>query len=393
MKKPTSELDKATGPLVGIRVVDLTINVLGPVSTQILGDMGADVIKVESPSGDDMRKVGPAPSEGMGAFFRNMNRNKRSVVLDLKKPADRATLMSLVQTADVFVHSMRPSAAKRLGISYRELGKENPRLVYASAGGYRNDSSRRDWPAFDDVIQAASGIAAMNVVDGAPRYFPTIICDKLCGYILASSIGMALFARDRTGLGQEVHVAMMDAMVGFNMIEHLWGGVIDRPDLGFGYSRMLTPHRRPYKTSDGYISLLAVTDDQWSRLFAAMERPELAKDPRFLHLEDRVRNIDELYGIVVETIKTRSTAEWQERLNIADIPNGPVHDFKAIFANEYLEEGNFFRRLDDPAAGRTVSMAPLASFSRTAASLHRKPPRLGEHTEEILKELATRAGG
>lgn len=181
----------------------------------------------------------------------------------------------------------------------------------------------------------------MNVVDGMPRYFPTIICDKLCGYILASSIGMALFARERTGLGQEVHVAMMDAMVGFNMIEHLWGGVIDRPDLGLGYSRMLTPHRRPYKTSDGYISLLAVTDDQWRRLFTAMERSELAHDPRFLHLEDRVRHIDELYGIVVETIKTRTTAEWQERLNIADIPNGPVNDFQSIFTNEYLEEETF----------------------------------------------------
>lgn len=392
MNKPASELDKATGPLAGVRVIDLTINVLGPVSTQILGDMGADVIKVETPNGDDMRKVGPVPSEGMGGFFLNMNRNKRSIVLDLKKSADRATLMSLVKTADVFVHSMRLSAAERLGISYGELGKENSRLVYASAGGYRNDSSRRDWPAFDDVIQAASGIAAMNVVDGMPRYFPTIICDKLCGYILASSIGMALFARERTGIGQEVHVAMMDAMVGFNMIEHLWGGVIDRPDLGLGYSRMLTPHRRPYKTSDGYISLLAVTDDQWSRLFTAMERPELAKDPRFLHLEDRVRNIDELYGIVVETIKTRPTAEWQQRLNIADIPNGPVNDFQSIFTNEYLAEGNFFRRLDHPAAGRTVSMAPLASFSKTAASLHRKPPCLGEHTEEILNELATRTG-
>lgn len=382
-----SELDKPTGPLAGIRVIDLTINVLGPVATQILGDMGADVIKIESPGGDDMRKVGPAPSEGMGALFLNMNRNKRSVVLDLKRPETRATLLSLVQTADVFIHSMRPSAADRLGIGYQELAGHNPRLIYASAGGYRNNSSRRNWPAFDDVIQAASGIAAMNIVNGAPRYFPTIICDKLCGYILASSVGMALYARERTGLGQEVHVAMMDAMVGFNLIEHLWGGVLDRPDLGLGYSRMLTPHRRPYKTRDGYISVLAVTDDQWSRLFGALGRPDLIGDSRFAYLEDRVRNIDELYSLVVEAMETRTTVEWQERLTAADIPNGPVHDFQAIIGNDYLQEGNFFRRLDDPTEGRIVSMAPFARFSRTAASLHRRPPRLGEHTEEILNEL------
>jgi len=386
-----SGLDQPTGPLAGIRVIDLTINVLGPVSTQILGDMGADVIKVEAPAGDDMRRIGPARSEGMGAFFLNMNRNKRSIVLDLKQAASRATLLSLVETADVFVHSMRPSAVERLGISYSELSRRNKRLVYASAGGYRNDSSRRDWPAFDDVIQATSGIAAMNRLGGEPRYFPTVVCDKLCGYILASSVGMALYARERTGLGQEVHVAMMDAMVGFNMIEHLWGGVLDEPDLGIGYSRMLTPHRRPYKTSDGYIALLAVTNEQWQRLFVAIERPELAGDPRFARMEARVKNIDELYSVVVKAMEGRTTDDWLARLTAADIPNGPVEDFQAVFRDEYLRESRFFRRMEHPTEGRIVSMAPLANFSGTAASVHRFPPRLGEHTDEILSELATSA--
>ena len=381
-------LDQPTGPLAGVRVIDLTINVLGPVSTQILGDMGADVIKVEAPGGDDMRRIGPARNEGMGAFFLNMNRNKRSIVLDLKQPASRATLLGLVETADVFVHSMRPSAVERLGIDYRELSGRNPRLVYASAGGYRNTSSRRDWPAFDDVIQATSGIAAMNSLGGEPRYFPTVVCDKLCGYILASSVGMALYARERTGVGQEVHVAMMDAMVGFNMIEHLWGGVLDEPELGIGYSRMLTPHRRPYKTSDGYISVLAVTDEQWQRLFVAIDRPELAEDPRFARMKARVSNIDELYGIVVKAMEGRTTSDWLERLTEADIPNGPVEDFQAVFRDEYLKESGFFRRLEHPTEGRIVTMASLANFSGTAASVHRLPPRLGEHTDEILSELA-----
>ena len=386
-----SGLDRPTGPLAGIRVIDLTINVLGPVSTQILGDMGADVIKVEAPGGDDMRRIGPARNEGMGAFFLNMNRNKRSIVLDLKQPASRAALLGLVETADVFVHSMRPSAVERLGFSYSELSQRNKRLVYASAGGYRNDSSRRDWPAFDDVIQATSGIAAMNRLSGEPRYFPTVVCDKLCGYILASSVGMALYARERTGLGQEVHVAMMDAMVGFNMIEHLWGGVLDEPDLGIGYSRMLTPHRRPYKTSDGYIALLAVTNEQWQRLFVAIERPELAADPRFARMEARVKNIDELYGIVVKAMEGRTTDDWLARLTAADIPNGPVEDFQAVFRDNYLRESRFFRRMEHPTEGRVVSMAALANFSGTAASVHRFPPRLGEHTDEILSELATSA--
>jgi len=368
-------------------VIDQTINVLGPVCTQILGDMGADVIKVEAPHGDDMRRIGPSRNEGMSAFFLNMNRNKRSIVLDLKQPSDRSTLFNLVETADVFVHSMRPSAVQRLQMDYGKLSQHNPRLVYASAGGYRKDSSRRDWPAFDDVIQAASGLAAMNRLDGQPRYLPTVVCDKLCGYILASSVGMALYARERSGVGQEVHVAMMDAMVGFNMIEHLWGGVLDQPELGIGYSRLMTPHRRPYKTKDSHISLLAVTNEQWRRLFLAIGRPDLAEDPRFARLEARVMNIDELYGIISETMETRTTEVWLERLTAADVPNGPVEDFQAVFRNEYLAESRFFRRLEHPTEGKIVSMAPLASFSKTAASVHRFPPRLGEHTTEILKEL------
>lgn len=380
-------LQGRTGPLVGIRVIDLTINVLGPVCTQILGDMGADVIKVEAPKGDDMRRIGPSRNEGMGAFFLNMNRNKRSIVLDLKETAGQATLRRLVEGADVLVHSMRPSAAERLGISYREAAQFNPHLVYASAGGYRKDSSRRDWPAFDDVIQGASGVAAMNHVDGEPHYFPTVICDKLCGYILASSIGMALYARARSGEGQEVHVAMMDAMVGFNMIEHLWGGVLGEPELGMGYSRMLTPHRRPYRTLDGYVSVLAVTNEQWQRLFVAMERNDLVGDPRFSRMEARVENIDLLYGIVVQEMAGRSTDDWLKRLAIADIPSGRVNDFQALYGDDYLGEIDFFRRLQHPTEGQIVSMAPAACFSKTASSIHRLAPRLGEHTQEILSEL------
>ncbi|MFH1341937.1 MAG: CoA transferase [Pseudomonadota bacterium] len=381
------ELQDRTGPLAGIRVIDLTINVLGPVCTQILGDMGADVIKIEAPGGDYMRHLGPSRSDGMGVFFLNVNRNKRSALLDLKQAEARTTLHRLIETADVFVHSMRPKAAERLGVDYQALSTKNPRLVYASAGGYRKDSSRRDWPAYDDVIQGASGIAAMNKIDGEPRYFPTVICDKLCGYILASSIGMALYSRERTGAGQEVHVAMMDTMVGFNMIEHLWCGVLDEAEKGLGYSRMLTPHRRPYQTLDGYVSLLAVTNDQWQRLLTAVDRADLAGDPRFTEIGPRASNIDELYAIVVEQMKKRTTGDWIKRLDEAEIPNGVVNDFQDLLVDEYLAESRFFRRMQHPTEGRVVSMAVPVSFSKTAASIHRLAPRLGEHTEEILNEV------
>ncbi len=381
------ELQDRTGPLAGIRVIDLTINVLGPVCTQILGDMGADVIKIEAPGGDYMRHLGPSRSDGMGVFFLNINRNKRSALLDLKQAEARTTLHRLIETADVFVHSMRPKAAERLGVDYQALSTKNPRLVYASAGGYRKDSSRRDWPAYDDVIQGASGIAAMNKIDGEPRYFPTVICDKLCGYILASSIGMALYSRERTGAGQEVHVAMMDTMVGFNMIEHLWSGVLDEAEKGLGYSRMLTPHRRPYQTLDGYVSLLAVTNDQWQRLLTAVDRADLVGDPRFTEIGPRASNIDELYAFVVEQMKKRTTGDWIKRLDEAEIPNGVVNDFQDLLVDEYLAESRFFRRMQHPTEGRVVSMAVPVSFSKTAASIHRLAPRLGEHTEEILNEV------
>lgn len=382
------DVPPAEGPLAGIRVLDLTVNVLGPVSTQILGDMGADVIKIEAPEGDYTRFVGPSRSEGMGTFFLNINRNKRSVVLDLKQPESLATLLDLAESADVFVHSMRLGAARRLGIDYEALAARNPRIVYASAGGYRQGSSRAEWPAFDDVIQGVSGIAALNgQATGEPRYFPTVICDKLCGYVLASSIGMALYARERTGLGQEVHVPMMETMVGFNMLEHLWGGVLDQPELGLGYSRMLTPHRRPYRTLDGYICLLANTDGQWRRMFGAIDRQDLLGDPRFTEIAPRSRNIDTLYGILTEAMAKRTTEDWRQRLDAADIPNGPVMTLEQIYNDPYLAETDFFHRVEHPTEGRFVTMAVPTHFSRTPARVRRLPPRLGEHTQEVIEQL------
>ncbi len=382
-----SILDAPSGPLTGLKVLDLTVNVLGPLCTQILGDMGADVLKIEVPEGDPMRFVGPSRSDGMSVLFLNLNRNKRSIVLNLKNESARLTLLQLIESADVLVHSMRPEAARRLGIDYETIRDRFPKLIYASASGYRPNSSRRDWPAFDDVIQAASGMAFMNAVDGRPRYVPTVFCDKFSGHALASSIAMALYARERNGTGQQVNVPMLETMVAFNMVEHLWGGVLDAPELGVGYRRMLAPERRPYETKDGFVALLAVTDSQWLRLFAAIDLPELAHDPRFSTISARTENIERLYEILAEQIRTRSTADWLQRLSGSDIPSGVVNSFEDLLSDEYLRETAFFRRIQHPSEGTMVSMAIPAGFSATPPSLRRLPPRLGEHSEEILAEL------
>ena len=378
-----------TGPLSGIRVVDLTVNVLGPVATQILGDMGADVIKIETLQGDPNRDTGPARSAGMSAMHMNVNRNKRSISLDLKRPESFEVLLRLVETADVFVHSMRPAAAIRLGVNYEALAKRNPRLVYGFGPGYRQDGPHRDYPAYDDVVQGESGIAGlMAQVNGEPRFYPTVIIDKFCGYVLASSISMALFSRERTGKGQQVHVPMFETILSFNYLEHLWGAAFDPPlDPGVGYVRLLTPHRRPYPTKDGYICVLAVNDEQWKRILPALGRPDLVKDPRFATTTERVKHYDELYGIVGEQLKLRTTAEWHEVLDGQDIPNGAMRTLQELLTDPYLDETGFFHRYEHPSEGAAVTTSIPVHFSETPANLHRPPPRLGEHTEEVLTEL------
>jgi crotonobetainyl-CoA:carnitine CoA-transferase CaiB-like acyl-CoA transferase len=345
-----------SGPLAGIRVIDLTSALLGPLATQILGDMGADVIKVEPPEGDPIRALGPSRHPGMGAYFLNINRNKKSVALDLKRPATREALLKLVETADVFVHNMRLAAVERLGLDYRVVVHRNPRIVYAAATGFHKDGAYRDRPSFDDVIQGESGLAALNGgVGGEPRYVPMAVSDKICGYVLASAIGMALFHRERTGEGQEVHVPMLETMVAFNLADHLWHGVLAEPAKGLGYPRMLTEHHRPFPTKDGHICILATTDLQSRHLFEAIDRPELADDERFSTLTRRTDNIGELYEIVIERMRRRTTAEWRERLDRFDVPNGVVTDLEGLLADPYLAETGFFQQVEHPSEGKMLT--------------------------------------
>jgi len=380
-------LDKPTGPLAGIRVIDLTTVVLGPFASQVLGDMGADVIKIETQEGDYTRYIGPSRTEGMAAYFATLNRNKRSLALDLKKPAAIAALRALIDTADVFVHNMRLGAAKRLGLDYENLSKRNPKLIYAAASGFREGSSMQEFPAYDDLIQGMSGTASLNAgPDGAPRYFPTVMVDKLTGSTLASMIGMALFHRERTGQGQAVHVPMMETILSFMLVEHLWHGVLGEPEKGLGYPRMLTPHRRPYRTQDGFISVIAVSDKQWQTVFAAMGVPELAVDPRFATLSGRSDNVDALYATLTDGMRKKTTAEWLAILRPQDIPCGPANSLLDLFDDDYLRETNFFQKADHPVEGEVVVTAIPGRFSATPPNLQRLWPKLGEHNREVLRD-------
>ena len=381
-----SDNSPALGPLHGIKVVDLTAAVLGPVATQVLGDMGADVVKVEPQAGDPMRKIGPGRHPDMSAIYLAFNRNKRSVALDLKDRTAYQALLKLCEQADVFVHNMRPSAAARLGLDYASLREVNPLIIHASASGYRLDSKWRDRPAFDDVIQGESGFAGLiERANGEARYVPMPICDQVVGQILAGHIAMALFQRERSGQGQELHLPMLETMLSMTLGVHMDHGILAQPEKGLGYPRMFTPHRRPYRTKDGYICILAVYDEQWQRLLGAIGRPELAEDPRFKLLADRANNLGELLAQVGESLLEKTTAQWREILDAADVPNGSMNTLEDIWQDEYLRDTGFFVEYEHPSEGQLTTTAIPAVFSATPGGLHKPPPNLGEHTEQVLR--------
>ena len=376
------------GPLSGVRVVDLTSVVLGPLCTQILGDLGADVIKVEAPSGDTTRLTGPQRNDGMAALFMGVNRNKRSVVLDLKTASGRLALARLIATADVFIHSIRPQKIDKLGLSEPKLRETNPRIVYCGLHGYRSDGPYSGQPAYDDVIQGQSGAAdLMARLVGVPRYFPTIIADKTVALMAAYAIGAALFQRERTGEGQFVEVPMFECMAAFNMVEHLFAASFE-PSIGtMGYSRVLAEWRRPYETRDGYICMLAYTDPQWRRFWSEVGCCELADDPRFDTLKARSENIDELYRIAGQKMRDRTTDDWIACLNRLEIPTARITRLEELFDDPHLAAIDFFKRVEHPTEGRIVVPDAPVRFSRAETGLRRLQPTLGEHSAEVLGEL------
>ena len=376
------------GPLESVRVIDLTTVMLGPFCTQILGEMGADVIKIEPPGGDIGRWTGVAKTRGMSAAYMMKGRNKRSVVLNLKKEEARKPLRRLVESADVFVHNIRPEAAARLGIDYETISGWKKDIVYAAATGYGESGPFVDKPAYDDLIQGASGLASLfGTVTGTPRYGPSVLADKTTGLFLTYSISMALFHRERTGEGQRVHVPMYEAFAAFVMNEHMQGRLYEPPESPAGYQRMLTPHRRPFPTADGHICVLPYNDKHWSRFFDVACMPEMKSDPRFTDQPSRSQNINALYEIVVGVMQTKTTADWLAILEGADVPVMPMNEPEDLFDCPHLSAVDMFPIVEHPTEGTIRHIKVPVAFSKTPGGYYRHPERLGESTASVLEEV------
>ncbi|MBT6133942.1 MAG: CoA transferase [Kordiimonadaceae bacterium] len=377
-----------SGPLDGVKVIEFTSVVLGPWACQILGDMGADIIKVEPPAGDTNRNLGPNRNNSdMSALFMTCNRNKRSIVLDLKKPEGQEVALKLAADADVMVHNFRPQAMVKLGLDFDAVKAVNPEIIYCATYGYSKNGPYGNKGALDDSIQAGSGIAMiMSMVEGEPRYLPTIIADKTTGMAVVNAVTAALFYKERHGKGQEIEVPMYETMVSFVMAEHQWGQTFE-PAIGkAGYVRLMSEHRRPYKTKDGYIAVLPYWDNHWKTFCTIVERPDMLSDPRFKDMQSRLTNIGASYAETGKALFKKTTAEWLEILEPTNVPHMIVNTLDGLIDDPQLVESGFWQLHDHPTEGKIRMAKSPYNFSETPTDITRLPPRLGEQSEEILRE-------
>jgi crotonobetainyl-CoA:carnitine CoA-transferase CaiB-like acyl-CoA transferase len=377
---------KGQGPLAGVRVVDLTAMVMGPYCTQIMADMGADVIKIEPPEGDNTRYISVGPSPGMGGVFVNVNRGKRSAVLDLRSDAGRTALRRLCERADVFIHSMRAKAIAKLGFGYADVAALNPAIVYTNCYGYGRRGPDRDLTAYDDTIQAQCGLTAVQeMLTGEAGYVGTILADKVAGLTALYATLMALFHRERTGEGQEVEIGMFETMASFMLVEHANGAMFSPPLGPAVYPRVVARNRRPYRTKDGHISALIYNDKQWSAFVGAV-RPPWGSDPRFATLALRARDVETVYARIAETIRERTTREWLDLFRTLEIPAAPLRTPQELFDDPHLQAVGFFETLDTPAGPVRFPGVPTW-LSRTPGRVAGAAPGLGADTRAVLGEL------
>lgn len=376
------------GPLHGVRVLDLTTVVLGPVATQILGDYGADVIKVEGMEGDLMRANGVSRHPGMSSIFLSINRNKRSIALDLKQPEGRRVFLELAATVDVVVHNMRVPAITRLGLGYDDIRAVNPEVVYCAATGFGQDGPDRNKPAFDDIIQAASGMASLiGTQDGDPAYVPALVADKTTGMAVATAVLAAMYHRARTGRGQYLEVPMFETMVEFNMAEHM-GGLAFEPPLGpAGYARIVNGGRRPVRSADGHVAILPYSPAQWTSLFKRTGRNDLLAT---YDLSDRHKlnsTVRQLYAELAAMGPSRTTAEWIAVCDELDIPSTAIYRMDDLPLHPHLQAVGLFQQMQHPTEGATRYIRPAARFAATPASVRLPAPTLGQHSRDLLAEL------
>jgi crotonobetainyl-CoA:carnitine CoA-transferase CaiB-like acyl-CoA transferase len=373
------------GPLAGVRVVDLTAMVMGPYCTQIMADMGADVIKVEPPEGDNTRYISVGPAPGMSGVYINVNRGKRAIVLDLRTDEGKEALRALVATADVFIHSMRSKAIVKLGFGYDDVAAINPSIVYTNCYGYGRRGPNRDLPAYDDTIQAECGIPAVQeLLTGEANYVGTIMADKVAGLTALYATTMALFHRERTGEGQEVEVSMFETMASFMLVEHANGAMFDPPLGPAVYPRTVAPNRRPYPTKDGRIAVLIYNDKHWSAFVNAVKPPWATEV--YATLEMRANDIDTVYGLVAETLLERTTDEWMALFRELQIPAAPINTPDALFDHPHLNAVGLFETVETPHGPVRMPGVPTW-FSRTPGRIAGATRELGADTAEVLREL------
>ena len=383
----------ATGPLRGVRVLDLTTVVMGPSATQILGDLGADVVKVEPQTGDTMRLIGPWRHTGMGPLFLQANRNKRSVVLDLKTPQGKEAIFALAKRADVLVSNVRLQGLARLGLDYESVRANNSRIIYCVAVGYGSDGPQSGKAVYDDLMQAASGIAGLfRAVDGAPRYAPVNICDRVVGLYVANAITSALYHRAMTGEGQAIEVPMFETMAQFVLADHMGGGAFVPPLGEMGYKRLLSRSRGPYATKDGHLSLVVYTDRHWRDFTKLVGCPDLIdRDERFRSQESRTRYAEDIGYFLADHLPARNNKEWLDVLHGIDIPACPVNAIGDLFEDPHLKAVGFFEEMQHPTEGKVVISRHPVRYSCSPASIRRLAPNLGEHTTEVMGKSTTLA--
>jgi crotonobetainyl-CoA:carnitine CoA-transferase CaiB-like acyl-CoA transferase len=382
-----STSNAACGPLKGIRVLDLTAVVLGPLATQTLADYGADVIKVEPPEGDMMRANGISQNPGMSSIFLAVNRNKRSLAVDLKSSEGIAALRALIPTVDVVVHNMRVAAIERLGLGYEAVSRLNPRIVYCAATGFGQDGPHRDKPAFDDIIQAACGLVGVGSAGrDQPDYTPSLIADKTTGLAVCNAVLAALLHRERNGAGQYVEVPMLETMTAFVLAEHMGGMTFQGSAVKAGYPRLLEGGRKPARTRDGWISMLPYTERHWQAFFAEVGQPELAERYSIANRQERNTHVKALYGHLRELTPRKTTAEWMALCEKLDIPATPIYTLDELPAHPHLKAVGLFEDAVHPTEGPIRQVRPTARFSATPTRVYRQAPTVGQHTSEILRE-------
>ncbi|HEY3653357.1 MAG TPA: CoA transferase [Steroidobacteraceae bacterium] len=376
--------------LEGVRVVDLTSVVFGPYCTQILADLGAEVTKIEPPTGDQYRYSGKsAKTPGMSPGHMNVNRGKRSVVLDLKQPSDLERMRGLIADADVFIHNVRLKGIERLGLDFAAVRALKPDIIYVHCVGFGSDGPYRDLQAYDDVIQAASGTATLvSRVDGdpRPRYIPSLIADKVAGLHAAYAVMAAAVHRLRTGQGQFAEVPMFETFTHFMLMEHLAGQTFDPPVGSVGYGRQLDPHRQPFPTADGHICIVPYTDESWARIFAILGAPEVLEQERFATQGLRGRNVTALYQEIAALTPRRTTEAWLASLHAASIAAMPVRDIAAIRDDPHLQAVGFFMPQEHPTEGRYVQMKAPVTFSAAHSRRLEHAPALGEHNDFVARK-------